>query len=120
MNDAWNPSSMESKCLQQLDATDNWRMLNRERPLENEVLSWKPFYRIFGFNFVLFLLVLSVLLSLIAVSSGFDARDLRENIITASATVGGIACAMSLYVTSLYRRVWNRRAKLLGGLFPEE
>jgi len=115
MNKPWIPSSLEKKCLGQLDHQDNWRLLDRERPGEAEILPWKPFQRIFWFNFVLFGPVIAVLLVVVNSASGGSFRDafLLENLIPGLVVLLLSSVGMSLFAANLYRQSWNRRAKWL-------
>jgi hypothetical protein len=107
------PSSIELKCLRQLDHVENWEILKRERPSESEILHWRPFIRIFWFNFALLSTLLAMALFLVDWKSGASIEDIKGDGPFGAAVTVGIAGIMSIYVTHLYRRSWNRRAKFL-------
>jgi len=113
MSRAWAPNSLEEKCLRHLDVPENWRILRSQRPAETELLGWKPFLRIFVFNFVLFVVVLTALFFAVELSSGSGLADVREDLPYGLAGVAAFAIALGFYVMHLYRRTWNRRARLL-------
>ncbi len=113
MTKTWNPTSLEQRCLQQLDHAENWRMLDREKPSEDEVLPWKPFGRIFGFNLAVFGPVISVVFLAISLASGTDRSELLhpDNLIPGIGFILVTSLLMALFAASLYRRSWNRRAR---------
>ncbi len=114
MSRVWSPNPMERKCLEHLDASGSWRILNYERPDEAEVLSWRPFGRIFAFNFVLFAAILALLFFVLELSSGVAPSDLREDLPFGLGGVLVLSAALGVYATHLYRRSWNGRARSLG------
>lgn len=109
----WVPSELEKKCLDHLDHADNWTILHEERPTEELELPWRPFRRIWWINFAQYFVILGLLfagLESTVVSSWSDAvPDLPGGI----AGVIFLAGALAAYVTHLYRRSWNRRARYL-------
>lgn len=113
MSRIWRPNQLERKCLEHLDAPGAWEILKAERPSEDEILSWRPFRRIFAFNFVLFGVLLTALFLGLEVASGTLPADIRQDLPWGLAIVAGIAIGFGLYVTHLYRRSWNGRARSL-------
>ena len=108
MTKPWKPTFLESRCLQQLDVAENWRILDREQPPIEEVLPWKPFVRIFWFNWLVFGLLF------VAIGVGFAvALDSSSLPTIASGAVAGVVLGglMAVGATNIYRRAWNRRAK---------
>lgn len=106
---------MEQRCLAQLDQAENWRMLNRQRPPEDEILPWNPFRRIFGFNLAVFAVVIAVLLVAVSSASGMEKSEMiqSENLIPEILFVATTSAIMALLAAGLYRRSWNRRARHL-------
>lgn len=113
MKAVWHPSPMELKCLRHLDATENWKILGREKPPKTDVLPWRPFRQIFVINFIQFVLILSVLFFLLETGSGMTMRDIQEDLPYGLGIAALFAIGLGLYVTHLYRRSWNRRAHSL-------
>ncbi|MFZ4507225.1 MAG: hypothetical protein ACOYON_05960 [Fimbriimonas sp.] len=112
---AWNPRQIERRCLEQLDEAENWKLLNRPRPPESEVLSWQPFRRIFIFNVGVFGAVVALLLVVIGSASGMKASEALdpENSVPGAIVVLVGALTMGGLSAWLYRRSWNRRARWL-------
>ncbi len=106
----WRPSATERKCLQHLDSPGGWKMLRVTRPEESDVLSWRPFRRIFGFNLVLFLVIMTIVFVGLEITTGADREGIREDLPYGIAGVVLIATALAAYSARLYRRSWNRRA----------
>ena len=107
----WIPNSLEKKCLRDLDSRENWtNILKHERPDESQIQSWKPFRKIFAFNLVLFLGVLSLIFITLEFGQGVRFNEFREDLLGGTILVILTAASMALYVTHLYRRTWNRRA----------
>ena len=115
MTQSWNPLQLERRCLEQLDHADNWRLLDREKPYEDEILPWKPFGRIFRFNLTVFAPVITVLIALISVGSGTDLRELLQpdNLYPGLGFIAVTSLLMAWFAAGLYRRSWNRRARWL-------
>jgi hypothetical protein len=107
------PSDLERKCLSHLDAPDSWSILRREKPEQMQVLPWSYFRRVFGFNFLLFGGILTAIFFFLETTSGMTASDIRADLPLGLLIVLLIAAAMGLYVTHLYRRSWNGRARFL-------
>ena len=109
----WTPNSLEKKCLKDLDSPENWQnILKTPRPSSHERQSWRPFWRIYVINIALFLAVFAFLFGSLEIGfSGFD--GLREDFAIFVVFVGVMATGFAAYVTYLYRRSWNRRAKQL-------
>lgn len=106
----WVPNSMEKKCLDQLDSSENWEsFIKSPKPPESEHLSWRPFFKIFLFNLAFFSLIVTLLFGVIAAGT-LGIGGLREDIVAFLALILTIAVATASYVTNLYRRTWNRRA----------
>lgn len=108
MTRPWKPTFLESRCLQQLDVAENWRLLKREQPPIDEVLTWAPFVRIFWFNCAVFGLLFA------AIGAGFAvALDSSNLTVIALGGAGGIVAGaiMALGATNIYRNAWNRRAR---------
>ncbi len=104
---------MEKTCLQHLDRIDNWKILRTERPEETQLLPWKPFLPIFFINIINFTLIFALVFALIGFASKVGVQELREDLPGAVVLTIGISAAFALYVTNLYRRTWNRRARWL-------
>jgi len=99
--------------LERLDAPGAWEILKAERPNEDEVLPWRPFRRIFVFNFILFGLLLTLLFFGLEVASSTLPEDIRQDAPAGLGVVAAMATGFGLYVTHLYRRSWNGRARSL-------
>lgn len=114
MNQAdWQPNSLERTCLTHLDSPENWEnILKRPIPPQTEILPWTPFLKIFGFNLLLFTVVLGALLSVILVGTS-GPQALAEDLPILIGFILVSACGVAAYSTHLYRRSWNRRAKSL-------
>jgi hypothetical protein len=114
-NTAWLPTPLERKCLAQLDVVENWRILRRERPDNDELLSWTPFVPIFWFNLAVFAVAMSLALIGAAVGTGSELRDLfqSDNLVPGALLVAVVSILMASVATALYRRSWNRRARWL-------
>lgn len=113
MRKTWVPSAMERKCLQHLDAPGSWNILREERPDNAEILPWRPFRRIFGFNLTLFSVVLVALFFLVELASGMGATEIMDDLPYGLGFSLLVAIGLSLYVMNLYRKTWNRRASRL-------
>ena len=109
MTKTWNPSQLEQRCLEQLDHAENWRLLDRARPHEEEILPWRPFGRIFWFNLAVFGPVIALLAAGVGHLAEFEASDIPGTI----AFVIVASVGMAFLAAGLYRRSWNRRAKWL-------
>ena len=107
----WNPNSVESTCLSHLDHAENWKILRRPRPEEDVIQGWSPFIAIFGINLAQFTLILGLLFVGLEFSQGGGLASLREDALIGSGVVVGVASLLAGYVTHLYRRSWNRRAR---------
>lgn len=108
MSRPWKPSFLESRCLQQLDVAENWRILDREQPPIDEILPWTPFVRIFWFNWAVF----GVLFAAIGVGFAVALDSTNLTVIGLGGASGVVAGAvMAIGATNIYRRAWNRRAK---------
>lgn len=114
MNQAdWQPNSLERTCLSHLDSPENWEnILKRPIPPQTEILPWTPFLIIFGFNLLLFTVVLGALLSVILVGTS-GPQALAEDLPILIGFILISATGVAAYSTHLYRRSWNRRAKSL-------
>ena len=64
MNDGsyWAPNSMEKTCLKHLDQPGSWAVLRAEKPDETETISLIKLRVVFGYNLLLFAIVLVVVL----------------------------------------------------------
>lgn len=113
MGKTWMPSELERKCLSHLDAPGSWQVLRRAEPERDQVLPWSYFQRVFGFNLLLFGGILTAIFLFLEFSSGVSAADVRADLPAGFAIVFGLAILMGLYVTHLYRRSWNGRARFL-------
>lgn len=102
---------MESTCLSHLDHAENWKILRRPRPEEDVIQGWSPFIAIFGINLAQFTLILGLLFVGLEFSQGGGLASLREDALIGSGVVVGVASLLAGYVTHLYRRSWNRRAR---------
>ena len=112
--DDWIPNSMELKCLRHLDPEENWTgILRQPKPPESEQLGWAPFRVIFGINMLQFTPILAILFVSLELTFGGGVSSLREDALVGSGIVVGLAAIMASYVTYLYRRSWNRRARSL-------
>lgn len=107
------PSPMEQKCLQHLDAPGSWAVLRTDKPDETDVLSWRPFRRVFAFNFVLFGIILTGIFLVLETKAGARLSDIEEDLPYGLGAVALLAATLGLYVTHLYRRSWNGRARSL-------
>lgn len=104
---------MERKCLAQLDSAENWeQILKRQKPAESERLDWRPFGRIFLFNWVFFAVALAFLLVVVTAGVG-GMESLSEFKWEISGFVVAGSVVTAAYATNLYRRSWNRRAMQL-------
>lgn len=111
--DSWSPNAMERKCLAQLDSAENWeQILKRQKPAESERLDWRPFGRIFLFNWVFFAVALAFLLVVVTAGVG-GMESLSEFKWEISGFVVAGSVVTAAYATNLYRRSWNRRAMQL-------
>lgn len=113
MKAVWHPSPIELKCLRHLDAAENWKILKSEKPPKTDVLPWRPFRQIFVINFIQFALIMSALFVFIEMGSGQSLRDVQEDLPYGLGFAVVFAIALGMYVTHLYRRSWNRRARSL-------
>lgn len=113
MSKSWLPSELERKCLSHLDAPGSWGVLRREEPAQDQVLPWNYFRRVFGFNLVLFGPILIGLFLVLELTSGMPAADIRAELPIGIMIASIMATGMSLYVTHLYRKSWNGRARHL-------
>ncbi|AIE84526.1 hypothetical protein [Fimbriimonas ginsengisoli] len=113
MSKMWHPSPLEVKCLSHLDSAAGWKILGRERPPETDLLPWSPFQRIFLINFVQFALVLTLVFFLVENASGVGFGEIREDLPYGLGGVVVLASLLGAYVTYLYRRSWNKRARSL-------
>ena len=111
MNRRWTPSPLEAKCLQHLDAPGSWEALRSATPDDSDVLSWRPFRRVFGFNFFLFLVVLLGLFFGLEKVMSTDPSDLQNDWPYGVGFSFGLAVLLGAYVTHLYRQSWNKRAR---------
>jgi hypothetical protein len=111
----WNPSQLEQRCLAQLDHAENWRLLHREKPGEDVVLSWAPFVRIFWFNLAVFTPIIFVMLLVVATVGGTTPAEFRlpENYVPGLSVTAIASFGMAYFAAGLYRRSWNRRARWL-------
>jgi hypothetical protein len=119
MDKFWVPNSMEKTCLEHLDRVDNWKLLRAERPEETVILPWKPFRRIFLYNVSLFVLIFAVLFTVIGFGSRVGSEELKDDLLMGAVLTIVISSLMALYVTGLYRRTWNKRARWLGSQVDE-
>ena len=119
MRKNWVPSPLEQKCLQQLDAPGSWKMLKTSLPHESDVLSWRPFRRIFGFNLVLFSIVFIAIFFGLERTAETDALGIKEDLPYGMAIALALTVSFAFYVTHLYRRSWNRRAYSIAKRFKE-
>lgn len=105
---------MEEKCLRHLDSSENWTLvLKREKPDEWEILPWTPFWRIFVINFVQFVLVFGLLFVVYEYGLTGGQGSIKEDLPIGLSAVTTLTFGFALYVTGLYRRCWNRRARSL-------
>jgi hypothetical protein len=113
----WRPSALEQKCLRHLDPAENWKILGREKPADSEILPWAPFRRIFYINLRLFSAVLTGIFFVLEIASGTDSSDFRHDLPYGLVGAVVLATLLGFYVTYLYRRSWNGRARwiLRGG-----
>ena len=111
----WIPSSLEQKCLDQLDRPENWRLLHREQPPFDEVLNWSPFALIFRFNLLVFGIAIGLMVIVVSKVSGTEIREMVSpgNLVPGLLFVAIAALLMATFATSLYRRSRNRRARYL-------
>ena len=107
----WTPNSVEATCLSHLDHEENWKILRRPRPEEDVIQGWLPFGPIFVINVVQFTLILGLLFVGLEFSQGGGISSLREDALIGTGAVVAIASLLAGYVTHLYRRSWNRRAR---------
>jgi hypothetical protein len=107
----WNPNSVESTCLSHLDHVENWKILRRPRPEDDVIQGWSPFVAIFGINVVQFTLILGLLFVGLEFSQGGGSASVKEDALIGGAAVVAVASILAGYVTHLYRRTWNRRAR---------
>jgi len=112
--DDWIPNAVELKCLRHLDPEENWSgILRQPKPPESQRLGWGPFRLIFVINMIQFTPILAILFVSLELTFGGGVTSLREDALVGSAIVVGLAAIMATYVTYLYRRSWNRRARSL-------
>jgi len=110
---------MELKCLQHLDAPNSWDILRTAKPSEDDVLAWRPFRRVFGFNWILFSVVFVSLFFILEKSGGMGWADIREDMPYGLSLMFVLATGFAAYVTYLYRRSWNNRARLIRRQFED-
>lgn len=115
----WIPTPIEIKCLDHLDHSENWSILREERPPEDMELSWRPFRRIWWINFAQYVIILAVLFAGLESTLGPSVSEVRSDLPYGIAAVLTIASALAGYVTYLYRRTWNRRARHLQANTPQ-
>jgi len=113
MSKAWFPTQLEQKCLRQLDAPGSWQFLKVEPPEATDILRWRPFRRIFVFNFSLFALIMFVFFLLLERSVGGGVEGVQDDLPYGLGATFVLALALGFYSTHLYRRSWNRRARSL-------
>jgi hypothetical protein len=110
----WIPSALEAKCLQHLDVAENWTsILKQPRPDEAERLGWRPFRRIFFFNLVVFLVATTAVFVFVELGGGGPASNIAEDKVPGGIVIAFVSVCLAAFVTNLYRRTWNRRAKIL-------
>ena len=107
----WSPNSLEKKCLQHLDSSENWvNILKQAKPDKAELQPWRPFWRILIINLVQFSAVFSLVF--VSLEIGFSGvAGLKEDFVFVIGVITALTLAFASYVTYLYRRSWNRRAK---------
>ena len=113
MSQPWIPSDIEKKCLTHLDAPNAWTLLRRDPPNQEDILPWTYFSRVFVFNFPIFATILTAIFLGLELANGSNKAYILEDLPYGLAAVIVIATALSLYVTHLYRKSWNGRAKHL-------
>jgi hypothetical protein len=110
-SETWTPSQIEAQCLRHLDSAENWdSILKLPQPPEVQDISYRPFYRVFGFNLVLFSVTLTGVL-IGAAWGTLGPQDFSETIPWLVGLAILTAAGLSGYTCYLYRRSWNRRAK---------
>jgi hypothetical protein len=119
MRKSWVPSPLEQKCLQHLDAPGSWKVLKTSLPQETDVLNWRPFRRIFGFNLVLFSIVFIAIFFGLERTVETDALGIKEDLPYGMGVALLLAVSFAFYVTHLYRRSWNSRARSIQRLAEE-
>ena len=116
----WSPNSLEKKCLQHLDSAENWiNILKQVMPDKSEPQPWRPFWRILIINLVQFALVFSLVF--VSLEIGFSGvAGLKEDLAFVIGAIAILTIIFASYVTNLYRRSWNRRARQYATEFPLE
>jgi hypothetical protein len=110
MNKRWAPSPLEVRCLEHLDAPGSWDALRTDTPRDSEILPWKPFRRVFAFNFGLFFVVLVGLFFGIEHTMSTDPSDLKTDLPYGIGFAFLLSVLLGSYVMHLYRQSWNKRA----------
>jgi hypothetical protein len=109
----WSPNSLEAQCLRHLDSTENWEtVLKRPKPPESERLTYRPFVKIFFINILFFSLIITLLLTVVAIGT-LGTAGLLEDLPLFIGFVATVTIIMAAYTTYLYRRSWNRRAQTI-------
>jgi hypothetical protein len=109
----WSPNSLETQCLRHLDSTENWEtVLKRPKPPESERLTYRPFVKIFFINILFFSLIITLLLTVVAIGT-LGTAGLLEDLPLFIGFVATVTIIMAAYTTYLYRRSWNRRAQTI-------
>jgi len=109
----WIPSSMEQTCLKHLDRPGSWAALRSDQPEQTDLISWRHVRRVFRFNLGVFATAFTLLFGVVAVGSGYPLADFKEDLPAFVILTAAISGGMALYVTKLYQRSWNRRARYL-------
>ena len=102
---------MEQKCLQHLDAPGSWKVLRTSTPDRSDVLNWRPFRRVFGFNFMLFAIVFTAIFFALETTAEAGIAGIKEDLPYGIGAAIVLTVSMAAYVTHLYRRSWNKRAR---------
>ncbi len=109
------PSSLELRCLKQMDNLAVWNRIKKEYPAPQERLPRRVFTMIFWFNVqILFGVTLAIF---IVVQIGLESSLAEMFDLSNVAVTVGFAAVLSLIVgafaAGLYRRSWNHRARAL-------
>lgn len=111
MSRVWIPSPLEQKCLRHLDTPGSWEVLRTAAHDEEEILSWRPFRRVFLFNMTLFAPILIAIFLLLEWKADAGPSEIFADLPVGLGVVLFLAAFLSIYVMHLYRRSWNRRAR---------
>ena len=105
------PNAWETRCLEQLDDAKIWASLGREMPRREEPLPGEVSRLIFRFNLWIFIAVVAGMMTTFGVALGTTWAEFSQPTVLAPSLIAlaGLSTGLATFVTSIYRRSWNRR-----------